>query len=98
MTARTRRTARTLAAFATAAMALASLPAHAQTPQLSDGVVKIGVLTDLSSVYASVAGQSAVEAVRMAAEDFMKANPGIKVEVVAAQIHALNKFVRPHKS
>ena len=84
MTARTLRTSRPLAAFAAAAMALASLSAHAQTPQLSDGVVKIGVLTDLSSVYATVAGQSAAEAVRMAAEDFMKANPGIKVEVVAA--------------
>ena len=52
----------------------------------SDGIVKIGVLTDLSGVYSAVGGQGAVEAVRMAADDFMKANPGIKVEVIDAVI------------
>jgi branched-chain amino acid transport system substrate-binding protein len=63
----------------------AGVGAHAAEPlQLSDGVVKIGVLTDLSSVYSAVGGQGAIEAVRMAAEDFMKRNPGIRVEVIYA--------------
>jgi branched-chain amino acid transport system substrate-binding protein len=76
---------KTLAVLASSVLApLVAQPAYADSPQLSDGVVKIGVLTDLSSVYSSVGGQSAVEAVKMAAEDFMKANPGIKVEVISA--------------
>jgi len=76
---------KTLAVLASSVLAtLVALPAYADAPRLSDGVVKIGVLTDLSSLYSSVGGQSAVEAVKMAAEDFMKANPGIKVEVISA--------------
>jgi branched-chain amino acid transport system substrate-binding protein len=55
-----------------------------QQVRLSEGVAKIGVLADLSSVYSSVAGQGAVEAVRMAVTDFMKDNPGMKVEVIFA--------------
>lgn len=58
--------------------------AHAAPPTLSDGVVKIGVLSDISSLYSHIGGMAAVEAVRMAAADFMKDNPDIKVEVVYA--------------
>ena len=47
------------AAFAT--------PSHAQ---ISDDVVKIGVLTDQAGLYADAAGPGAVEAVRMAIADF----------------------------
>lgn len=51
---------------------------------LSNGSVKIGVLTDMSGVYSAVGGKGAVDAVNMAAEDFMRVNPDIKVEVIYA--------------
>ena len=56
----------------------------AQQVKLSDGVVKIGVLTDMGSLYSDTSGKGAVEAVKMAVDDFTKANPGIKVEVIFA--------------
>src|SRR5882757_1799129 len=45
--------------------------------------VKIGVLTDMSSLYADVTGPGSVTAARMAAADFMKNHPNVKVEVVS---------------
>ncbi len=64
-----------------AALALAAGPAHAQ---ISDGIVKIGVLNDQSSLYADLAGQGSVVAARMAVEDFGAAAKGLKVEVIFA--------------
>jgi branched-chain amino acid transport system substrate-binding protein len=52
--------------------------------QISDGVVKIGVLNDQSSLYADLSGQGSVIAARMAVEDFGAAAKGLKVEVVFA--------------
>ncbi len=52
--------------------------------QISDGVIKIGILNDQSSLYADLSGQGSVVAARMAAEDFGAAAKGIKVEVVFA--------------
>lgn len=48
--------------------------------------VKLGVLTDMTSIFASWAGEGSVVATRMAVEDFLKASPnsGIDVEVVSA--------------
>lgn len=46
---------------------MAAAPALAE---ISDGVVKIGVLNDQSGLYADTAGKGAVEAVRMAISDF----------------------------
>ena len=51
--------------------------------QITDNVIKIGVLNDLSGLYADLAGQGSVAAAKMAVEDFGKI-PGIKVEVVFA--------------
>jgi branched-chain amino acid transport system substrate-binding protein len=64
-------------------LALATLgTAHAQ---ISDNVVKIGVLTDLSGVYSDVAGKGTVVATEMAIADFMeKEKPSFKIEVVSA--------------
>src|SRR5438093_12576370 len=62
-------------------LSLAAGPAHAQ---ISDGVVKIGVLNDQSSLYADLAGQGSVVAARMAVEDFGAAAKGLKVEIVFA--------------
>ncbi|WP_338694789.1 ABC transporter substrate-binding protein [Bradyrhizobium sp. 26S5] len=45
----------------------AATPSHAQ---ISDDMVKIGVLTDQAGLYADAAGPGAVEAVRMAISDF----------------------------
>lgn len=52
--------------------------------QISDDVVKIGVLNDQSGTYADLAGPGSVLAARMAVEDFGAAGKGIKVEVLAA--------------
>jgi len=52
--------------------------------QVSDGVVKIGVLSDMSSLYADIAGPGSVAAARMAVEDFGAAKKGMKVEIVSA--------------
>ena len=65
-----------------AALGLAAAPA-AQA-QVSDGVVKIGVLTDMSSLYADLSGQGSVIAARMAVEDFGAAKKGMKVEIISA--------------
>ena len=46
--------------------------------------VKIGVLTDMSSLYADDTGPGSVAAAKLAAEEFMKSNPNVKVEVVSA--------------
>jgi branched-chain amino acid transport system substrate-binding protein len=56
--------------------------AHAQ---VSDGVVKIGVLTDMSGTYSDISGQGAVVATQMAIDDFVAAEkPAFKVEMVYA--------------
>jgi branched-chain amino acid transport system substrate-binding protein len=65
------------------AAVLALLTGSAQA-QLSDGVVKIGVLTDMSSLYTDLAGAGSVLAARMAVEDFKAADKGIKVEIINA--------------
>src|SRR5215468_11276322 len=52
--------------------------------QISDGVVKIGVLNDQSSLYADLGGQGSVVAVRMAVEDFGADKKGLKVEIIFA--------------
>ena len=65
------------------AVALALVQA-AQQAQVSDGVIKIGVLNDQSSLYADLAGQGSVVAARMAVEDFGAAKKGMKVEIITA--------------
>jgi branched-chain amino acid transport system substrate-binding protein len=68
-----------------AALALAaSATAGSANAQISDGVIKIGVLNDQSSLYADIAGQGSTVAARMAVEDFGAAKKGMKVEVIQA--------------
>src|SRR5262249_45744252 len=45
--------------------------------------VKIGVLTDMSSLYADATGVGSVIAAKMAAADFMKDHPNFKIEVIS---------------
>ena len=67
-----------------AGLALAGLGTAAQA-QVSDGVVRIGVLTDLSGVYSDVSGKGTVVATQMAIDDFLaKEKPSFKVELVSA--------------
>ena len=64
--------------------AIGLVAAPAARAQVSDGIIKIGVLTDMSSLYADLSGQGSVIAARMAVEDFGAAKKGMKVEIVSA--------------
>ena len=66
------------------ACALAALPVWAARAQVSDGVVKIGVLADMSGIYADLSGPGSVAAARMAVEDFGGTVLGHPVVVVSA--------------
>ncbi len=44
--------------------------------------VKIGVLSDMSSLYADIGGPGSVAAAKMAIADFTKDNPNVKVEMI----------------
>jgi branched-chain amino acid transport system substrate-binding protein len=66
-----------------AAMAVALSCASAQA-QWSDGVIKIGVMNDMSGTYADLSGPGSVLAARMAVEDFGAAAKGMKVEILGA--------------
>ena len=52
--------------------------------QISDDVVKIGVLTDMSSLYADATGKGSLAAVQMAVADYGGKVKGKPVEVIAA--------------
>jgi branched-chain amino acid transport system substrate-binding protein len=55
--------------------------AHAE---ISGGVVRVGVLNDISGIFQDTNGMGSVEAARMAAEDFNGGGKNIKVEIVYA--------------
>eukprot|EP00656_Telonema_subtile_P041468 TRINITY_DN46648_c0_g1_i1.p1 TRINITY_DN46648_c0_g1~~TRINITY_DN46648_c0_g1_i1.p1 ORF type:complete len:127 (-),score=9.54 TRINITY_DN46648_c0_g1_i1:48-428(-) len=61
--------------------AAAALPAHAE---ISDDVVKIGILNDQSGVYADFGGTWSFEAAKMAVEDFGGTVLDKKIEVITA--------------
>ncbi len=63
------------------AACLSALPAAAQ---ISDNVVKVGVLTDMGGPYADNVGAGAVLAAQMAAEDFGGTVNGAKIEIISA--------------
>ncbi|WP_133492328.1 ABC transporter substrate-binding protein [Alcanivorax sp. 24] len=69
-----------------AAIALAtSGTCVAQTnPAVSENAVRIGVLNDMSGVYAPAAGAGSLEAARMAAEDFGGRVLGAPIEIIGA--------------
>ena len=63
---------------------MAALPLAAQA-QVSNNVVKIGVLTDMSGTYSDLAGPGTVTATKMAIDDFIaNEKPNFKVEMVTA--------------
>jgi branched-chain amino acid transport system substrate-binding protein len=55
-----------------------------EKPKISDGVVKIGMIEDMSSIYADITGLGAVTAAKMAVEDFGGTVLGMPIEVVSA--------------
>ena len=73
-----------MAAVVAAALATGMSFAHAQQGKLSDDVLKIGVLTDMSGVYADYGGQGALVAAKMAVKDFGGTMFGKPIEVVNA--------------
>ena len=67
-----------LAALSLAALALTAAPARAQAP------LKIGVLSDFSSVYSDIGGQGNLEATKLAVEEFGGTMFGKPIEVISA--------------
>ena len=65
--------------LAAALLILTCLPAHAE----QNGVLRIGVLNDMSSVYADYQGPGSVVAAQLAVEDFAKQS-NRKVEILSA--------------
>jgi branched-chain amino acid transport system substrate-binding protein len=75
-------------AFALAPMAIAqqkpAAKGAAPAGKISDNVVKIGVLSDMSGLYSDLGGQGSVIAAQMAIADFGKGLGNVKLEVVSA--------------
>ena len=67
-----------------AALLLACTCAGRAEDKISDGVVKIGMLEDMSSIYADITGVGAVTAAKMAVEDFGGRVLGKPIEVISA--------------
>jgi branched-chain amino acid transport system substrate-binding protein len=74
---------KSLAATLVAGLALAASSGIANA-QISDDVVKIGVLTDMSSLYADATGKGSLAAVQMAVADYGGKVKGKPVEVISA--------------
>jgi branched-chain amino acid transport system substrate-binding protein len=67
-----------------AAAAALTAGAGVALAEYTDGVIKIGVLNDMSGLYSDVGGPGAVWAAKKAVEDFCKSNTcATKIEVVA---------------
>jgi branched-chain amino acid transport system substrate-binding protein len=73
-----------MAALVAATCAFGGAYAFAQQGKASDDVVKIGVLTDMSGLYAEYGGPGAVMAAKMAIEDFGGKMFGKNIELVSA--------------
>src|SRR5262252_10222374 len=67
--------------FAAAAVIAGATCAGAQ---ISDGVIKVGVLSDMSSVYSDSTGTGSLIAAQMAAADFNGQVRGKPIEVIGA--------------
>lgn len=61
-----------------------ALSAGLAQAEITDGVIRIGVLNDMSGTYADLSGPGSVTAARMAVDDFGAADKGMKVEIVSA--------------
>jgi branched-chain amino acid transport system substrate-binding protein len=68
-------------AMIAAASLLFAAPTHAE---MTDNLVKIGVLSDMSSLYTDLSGQGSVVAAQVAVEDFGGKVGGATIEIVSA--------------
>ena len=73
-----------IAVAVSAALATGMSAVNAQQGKLSNDVVKIGVLTDMSGLYADFGGPGAVLAAKMAVEDFGGKMFGKEIQVISA--------------
>ncbi len=58
--------------------------AFAQNTKVSDGIIKVGVIEDMSGVYADITGKGAVAAAQMAIDEFGGKVLGMPIELVYA--------------
>lgn len=70
--------------IATGLAALCAFAAGTANAQFSNDTIKIGIITDLSGLYADIDGPGGVEAVKMAIADFGGTVNGKKIELVFA--------------
>ena len=76
---------RSITRLAAAAALLVLGQAAPAAAEISDGVVRIGVLSDMSGVYSDLSGKGSVLAAQMAVGDCMKAEcAGMRIEVLSA--------------
>ncbi|MDR5886341.1 ABC transporter substrate-binding protein [Vreelandella janggokensis] len=68
-------------ALSSIVLAMGSATSAMASNGFSDDAVRIGVLTDMSGIYTDLSGEAAVEAVRMAVEDFGGEVGGVPIEV-----------------
>jgi branched-chain amino acid transport system substrate-binding protein len=75
---------RLLAAAAAGWLAFGAAPFATAQAQISDDVVKIGVLSDMSSLYSDIGGKGSVAAAQMAVKDFGGKVAGKTIEIISA--------------
>ena len=75
---------RLLFALLIAVSAAAQAQTKSSAGKFSDGVVKIGLLLDMTSLYADITGEGSVTAARMAIEDFGGKVHGVPVQLIYA--------------
>ena len=73
-----------LMGFAAALTMSGAVQTEIAQAQISGDTVKIGVLNDMSGLYADLGGQGSVEAARMAVADFGGNVSGKKIEIISA--------------
>ena len=74
----------TIAGRAAVLAAVALICAATATARAQERTVKIGVLSDMSSLFSENSGPGSLVAARLAVEDFNPAAHGLKVEIVSA--------------
>lgn len=70
--------------FLNVAVALASLAVAPAFAQMSDNVVRIGVINDMNGIYADAGGKGSIVAAQLAADDFGGKILGTAIEIVSA--------------
>ena len=69
---------------ASCALAVATILVAPAQAQISGDTIKIGIITDMSGLYADIDGPAGVEAIKMAVAEFGGAINGKKIEVLSA--------------